>query len=261
MTALPGVVATTGIASRMTSVFPMTLSPQLWLDASATSTIISSGGLVSEWKDRSGNGRHMLQSTEANRPTTGASTQNSKNVITFNGSSTFMTYDAGSDLVDLSPMVFAVVVYDNNSTQNSNTWRRVVNGRRSATGSADFQSPNFTINKRNTERTMQNNSNALASQVGYTNEQAMIFSGISTGSSSSIAANGNSLTTVNGNATIGNMRYLRVGAFSSSSGNPPATGGEDFWSGWIAEIILVNSSSTTDRTDLRDYLNTKWAVY
>ena len=64
---------------------PLDLSPALWLDASDTSTITASSGSVSEWRDKSGNARHVSQGTAASQPTTGTATQNGKNVLSFDG--------------------------------------------------------------------------------------------------------------------------------------------------------------------------------
>lgn len=64
---------------------PLDLAPALWLDAADTSTITESGGAVSQWSDKSGNGRHVTQATAANQPTTGSATQNGRNVLSFDG--------------------------------------------------------------------------------------------------------------------------------------------------------------------------------
>ena len=56
----------------------------LWLDASDETTITESGGSVSQWSDKSGNGNHATQGTGANQPTTGG-TLNGKNALTFVG--------------------------------------------------------------------------------------------------------------------------------------------------------------------------------
>ena len=40
----------------------------LWLDSADTSTIVQSGGLVSSWNDKSGNGYNATQSTSSNQP-------------------------------------------------------------------------------------------------------------------------------------------------------------------------------------------------
>jgi hypothetical protein len=60
----------------------------LWLDASDSSTITQTGGLVSQWNDKSGNGRNVSQGTSGNRPTYSSSdvSLGNKPVITFNGS-------------------------------------------------------------------------------------------------------------------------------------------------------------------------------
>lgn len=73
-------------SGRFSSAFsPLSLSPALWLDASDTATITSSGGSVSQWDDKSGNNHHVTQSTAGAKPTTGSATQNGLNVLSFDG--------------------------------------------------------------------------------------------------------------------------------------------------------------------------------
>ena len=57
----------------------------LWLDGEDTSNITQSGGLVSQWSDKSGNGRHFTQGTSANQPTSGTRRLNNRNVLNFDG--------------------------------------------------------------------------------------------------------------------------------------------------------------------------------
>jgi len=90
---------------------PLTLSPALWLDAADASTITSSGSpaKVSQWNDKSGNLRHAKQSTSANQPVTGSTTQNSRNVISFTASSSqFMTTDNGFDWSTTGVSIFVI---------------------------------------------------------------------------------------------------------------------------------------------------------
>ncbi len=71
-------------ASQRTGGFdPLSLSPRLWLDGADTATITSSGGLVSQWADKSTNGFHATQGTDANKPSTGVATENGRNVVSF----------------------------------------------------------------------------------------------------------------------------------------------------------------------------------
>ena len=58
----------------------------LWLDADDASTITDAGaGAVSEWRDKSGNARHVSQATAGDRPTTGSVTVNGLNALAFAG--------------------------------------------------------------------------------------------------------------------------------------------------------------------------------
>ena len=48
---------------------PLTLSPVAWWDASDAGTITESGGAITDWEDKSGNGWHLSQATSSKRPT------------------------------------------------------------------------------------------------------------------------------------------------------------------------------------------------
>lgn len=58
---------------------------QLWFDAADASTITESSGAVSQWNDKSGNTYNVTQGTAGARPTTGTTTLNGLNVISFDG--------------------------------------------------------------------------------------------------------------------------------------------------------------------------------
>lgn len=65
-------------------------SSVVWLDCADTNLLApyTSGGLVSQIRDKSGRGNHAIQATDADKATTG-STINGKNALSFNGSSSF----------------------------------------------------------------------------------------------------------------------------------------------------------------------------
>jgi len=62
---------------------PALISTALWLDAADANTITTVSGGVSQWDDKSGNGRHVSQATSANRPTVASAVLNGKNIIRF----------------------------------------------------------------------------------------------------------------------------------------------------------------------------------
>lgn len=67
---------------------------QFWLDANDSSTITLNGSNVSEWRDKSGNGRHATQGTAISQPLYVLAGQNGKNLVTFDGSDDSMNIPA-----------------------------------------------------------------------------------------------------------------------------------------------------------------------
>ena len=63
----------------------------LWIDATNVdlkqNTTISNGGSISQWKDQSGNGKHLTVINTANSPVLNAALVNSKDVVSFTGDS------------------------------------------------------------------------------------------------------------------------------------------------------------------------------
>jgi hypothetical protein len=70
---------------------PSMITTALWLDAADASTITQSSNLVSQWNDKSGNGRNATASSTA-RPTYSATAFNSKPGLTFDGNSDDMSF-------------------------------------------------------------------------------------------------------------------------------------------------------------------------
>ena len=106
----------------------------LWLDASDTSTITESGGSVSQWDDKSGNGYHVAQATAARQPTTGTRTINSLNVIDFDGSSDYI--DNGS-LVLTQPFT-EFMVFQQDNVDGIKTIRNSTNTQQAAFYTSNF---------------------------------------------------------------------------------------------------------------------------
>lgn len=83
---IPGVIASSMLGAPNEPVAGYTV----WLDASDTATITSSGGDVSQWSDKSVNGRNFTQSSATAKPKTGTRTLNGKNVIDFDGTNDYL---------------------------------------------------------------------------------------------------------------------------------------------------------------------------
>jgi hypothetical protein len=78
-----------------------------WYDAADASTITESGGVVSQWRDKSGHGRHLNQGTADYQPTTGAETRNGKKVLDFARASM-----AASTFDNTRNETFAIIVFN-----------------------------------------------------------------------------------------------------------------------------------------------------
>lgn len=157
-------------------------------------------------------------------------------------------------------------MYDNNGSQTGERFRRAFTMRRSATGAADFQSPNFALGKSNTERAMQMQARGINySPVPYTNQEWFTVTVKVSGTGGALKVNDVSPVTSSSNSAPDNMRYLRIGDVSWSTGNPPAsTYGGDLasnWQGYFAEIVMFNTElSDANIALIKSYLNTKWGL-
>ncbi len=100
----------------------------MWLDASDSSTVQLTSGLVSQWGDKSGNNNHAIQNTASYRPTY------SNNSIVFDGIDDYLESGSDSTLDTNTMSWFAVFDYDGITTVPSILFRS------SYASGADFKS-------------------------------------------------------------------------------------------------------------------------
>lgn len=70
---------------------PAEITTAIWLDAADPDTITIASGKISQWADKSGNARHISQSSDAARPVITAAVQNGMDVVTFDGNDVLAT--------------------------------------------------------------------------------------------------------------------------------------------------------------------------
>ena len=87
---------------------PARITTALWLDAADASTITTVSGAVSEWRDKSGNGRNASQVTSGVRPTYSATNFNSKACLSFDGFDDFMSI--GGNTISGTGYHYAMVI-------------------------------------------------------------------------------------------------------------------------------------------------------
>ena len=92
----------------------------LWLDADDASTITLNGSTVSEWRDKSGNGRHASQVTVANQPTYSATGLNSTPTLQFNTPTEGRYLLSSASFPSMASGVSAIIVAQIDTAANHN---------------------------------------------------------------------------------------------------------------------------------------------
>ena len=198
-----------------------------WWDASDTATITHDDtGAVSAWADKSGNGYSLTQPTSTRRPTTGATSLNSLNVLTFDGGDDIIS----ATLAQSQPFTIATV------------WRDVPGDARwYSSASNDVQYISWLGIYAGT---------AVLNGPAYTPNTWAYSTHIFNGSSSVVRLNGTAGSTGNPGAT----------AMSGSLWIGSRTG-SFYLTGNVAEFIVAAGALTgSDLTDLETYLSDKWGL-
>jgi hypothetical protein len=211
---------------------PETISSlQLWLDAADSSTIAHTSNSVSQWNDKSGNGYHA-SAASGQEPTTGSSTINGKNVLTWSlGKKMKRTTPSGANWQD----VYVVgqwtggATFDNvpgifGGTTSAGSDNGVVGGNNGGAGLwISNWTNNFYLN-------------------GTSNNGSSVVSSMS--SPFLISFSKNSAVSING---------YQVGADRTNNGRE--------WKGTFGEVLAFNSKlSDADRQKIEGYLANKWGI-
>lgn len=210
-----------------------------WYDAANAASITSSGGLVSQWNDLSGNANHLVQATGANKPTTGVDTIGGVNAIKFVGGTptwlavTFTALTQPSTiLMVINPTSFAqanVIPFDSNDgAARHQTW---VQGAGSDWG-------------------MYAGAVANVGLVPVTGAQQIV----------SVYNNPNSNFYRNGTQTGGNLTTNTQTMHGLTLGSDASRAAGAGWVGDIAEFVIMNAAiSGADRTNWNTYC-ARWGL-
>ena len=247
---------------------PSQISTALWLDAADASTIVLNGSTVSQWNDKSGNGRNFAQATAANQPTYSATVLGGQPALTFDGASDFMSAGDTLDVGTTNLTIMTVVKYATNNQSGAIVGKSLLGpgagrfslyraqsggnlgaGTQYATffGTFDVSAGAFTqaVDASTSTKIFGGEWNRTAS--GY----AKVWeNGTNT---ASVAYAGDSLN-------LNNTNELWIGAYQDTSGTAPPTA-NSYMNGQIAEIVIAQSSLSTDnRQKLEGYLAWKWGL-
>lgn len=239
---------------------PTEIATALWLDAEDTSTITLNGSTVSQWADKSGNGRNVSQATAASQPAYSASNLNGKPGLVFDGSNDILGAGSTALLRNVSGCsVFVVFRYTTVPTV-----ARIPFAILSNSGNARLQvASNLTVGK---HQILGRRLDADPFQAAATSSQnivadtAIIQAGVITYSAATAAQwiNGvldgqNAAFQTAGNTQDTNSLGVFVGAGNASITSPANCS--------FNECLIIHSAlSTADRERMEGYLAWKWGL-
>jgi hypothetical protein len=217
----------------------------LWLDGADSSTITLSSGVITQWRDKSGNGR--------NTTTIGGSPTFSSNFINLNGSSTYLVGPYTNTTEYLTMFVIATV--DFSQGVYAYYYRLLSVGSTSAN---DYNSPSYASILHNPDSTQIGGYRNFATNFGsVTTNTTFLICLQYDGTNSTNFINGTSASSVASTGSFGTTSY----SIGRDVGNTDGGGAYTYWPGKVGEVIIFNSSlSNTQRQQAEGYLAWKWGL-
>jgi hypothetical protein len=217
----------------------------LWLDAADRNTFTLTGSNISQWNDKSGNGRNATQSTAGNRPTYNSTS----NFVNFTRtSSQFMNLPDSTLPSGNSSYAYFVVC----------TWYQLADGH-GIIGGGNYGTTNQVFAARSINTTGQvvtywwGNDLTSSNNAYSANTPVLLDFMYTAGSTRSIVVNG----TINVSDTPGTRSQ---GTGNNTIGRTyPAL--SEFLNGNIQEIVVYsNALTTSERQQVEGYLASKWGL-
>jgi hypothetical protein len=224
---------------------PSMISTALWLDANDASTITQSGGTVSQWNDKSGNGRNVTQAVDSRRPAYNSTGFNSRPTLTFDGSTDFLitvaftvptdfTYVAVCTLLanGLYPILISNSAFELRGVETTAKPSMANSGGN--TGAGILTQPDTPVT---TTDSLLNTTNILVGQV--------------IGTSTTLRQNGSLRDTRTSTAVSSSSQIRGIGARSNNTLHANAC---------ISELIELGNASVAVQERIEGYLAHKWGL-
>jgi len=234
----------------------------IWIDASDASTFtFSSGSVVSQWNDKSGNSRNFSQGTVANQPSRTGS-RNGLSTVVFDGTNDRM--QATNATGNYTSWSLFVVTFSNSASTQRIFGKRNAGAADESYGAVHFSSKLYALARN------------LSSAVNATllNASDGLFGITTNGSSADIGSLRLLSQTVSNNVDT-KVRYQTANLASATAGSQSVTNTVnpfigalnvsgsffEFLNGEIAEMLLYPSAlSDADREQTETYLKNKWGL-
>lgn len=233
----------------------------LWLDASDTSSLTLNANTVSEWRDKSGNGRHFAQATAASQPNAVNRTQNGRRVLDFELSQE-LTGNAASLNILRNVSGATIMIAARWDVLATASLGRVVllvstgSASTAARASVGAIAPSTTTVGLGGRRL---DANAFAGvNAAYTAGTDVVLTGIWD------YANSDAFVFLGGTQAAQNLSFQTDGNTSDTSSLSfivGSVGGGSYFDGWIGEILVWRRVlSASERLAAERYLGRKWGI-
>jgi hypothetical protein len=223
---------------------PALAGTAVWFDADDLSTISAESGVVSQWRDKSGFGRHVSQATPGRLPAYTVGGLNGLNVLTFDG-----VNDSLANAAYSFPTVYSIYAVGRSSATSYSRLLNVSSSRDIfgfiGTGDAGSRYATFFGNGAVWNDILSNTPNqsiASTSILGLVKNNA--FDG--------------AIPYINGTS-----QNVKNGATATATGfiMGTAPNGSQSWNGIVAEFIIIPAlSNNPQRQQIEGYLAWKWGL-
>jgi hypothetical protein len=240
---------------------PAVLLPSLWLDASDLSTISTVSGAVSEWRDKSNNGRHAA--TAVRQPNYTFNVYNGLNGISFTRLSGHKLDTPNFSIAPNRQFCSFAVISGAGLTGAAGTFPRIWvtkgNGDLSAGGTTYQEGYLGQGSPSSTALFIAGGSGTISPQVtGLSATLPVLLSGRFgtagiAANTSSISANGGTIVALGGQTGALSTTGIRIGSdVGTNSGST--------FNSWMGEIILTTNISFAESQLVEGYLAWKWGI-
>ena len=226
---------------------PSLMSTAMWLDASDASSLTAGpGGNVSTWQDKSGNDRHVTQSTSSLQAISGSNTINGLNVLSFDGVDDF--FDNTSNFLNGQANLTMIAVF----LQETNTsGMPVFIGKTSVSNEGIGMGYNHAEQKYNAFIWGSGSPVVSFNGEGY-NVNKMLITTRDDSPSYDLFVDGNQIGPVAGIALTLSTSPVKIGKTGWA--------GQEL-DGLLAEVLILDyTASTSQRQLIEGYLAWKWGL-
>jgi len=226
---------------------PADITTALWLDAADASTITESSNAVSQWDDKSGNGRHVSQANAGSRPVFAPTGLNGKQTIDFDGND-FLKNASFQPAGALS----CFIVFNRDTAGGILINAQRTNGIFEIAGSSGANYKNVTI----TATGAMNPALGFDIANGGTNQDIILgiqYDGSGSASTDFVARLNGADQAITNSGAVG---FLSETGFTVGA---RAVQGLNYYNGRISELVYISSqASLSDVEKLEGYLAHKW---